>query len=60
MRILGWLAMILGVVGLVISLVVAVGVWVVKPSIDDGVTKVVKQIATEGVEVGTGDHGTGQ
>jgi hypothetical protein len=40
MRILGWLAMILGVVGIVICLVVAIGTWVVKPSIEQTVDSV--------------------
>lgn len=37
MRIVGWLAAILGVVGLVICLVIAVGVWVVKPEVQSRV-----------------------
>jgi hypothetical protein len=49
MRIVGWLAAILGVIGLVICLVIAIGVWLVRPDI---VTRVdhIASIAIEGLD----------
>lgn len=49
MRALGWLAMVVGVIGVVICLVVAVGVWVVKPQVTDRAHEIVA-IAHEGVQ----------
>lgn len=40
MRILGWLAAILGVIGLVVCLVIAVGVWLVRPEVVSRVDQV--------------------
>jgi hypothetical protein len=41
MRILGWLATVVGVIGVAICLVVAVGVWVVKPQVTDRAHEIV-------------------
>ncbi len=49
MRALGWLAMVVGVIGVVVCLVVAVGVWVVKPQVTDRAHEIVA-IAHEGVQ----------
>ena len=49
MRALGWLAMVVGVIGVVICLVVAIGVWVVKPQVTDRAHEIVA-IAHEGVQ----------
>src|SRR4029079_9551321 len=49
MRIVGWLAAILGVLGLVICIVIAVGVWFVKPEIVRRVDHVAT-VATDALE----------
>ncbi len=49
MRFVGWLAMILGVVGIVVCLGIAVGVWMVRPAVDDAVDQVVA-VAADGME----------
>ena len=48
MRILGWLATVLGVVGIVGCLAVAIGVWVVRPAVSDRVHEVAA-IGSEGL-----------
>lgn len=48
MRILGVVAAVLGVIGIVVCLVVAVGVWVVRPAVTDKVNEIVA-IGTEGL-----------
>lgn len=49
MRVLGWLATILGVVGLVICGAIAIGVWVVRPDVMTRVDNVALAV-TEGLE----------
>jgi hypothetical protein len=49
MRFLGWLATVLGVIGVIVCLVVAVGVWVVKTPVADKAHEVAA-IATEGLQ----------
>ena len=49
MRFLGWLATILGVIGIIVCLVVAVGVWVVRPPVTDK-THEVAAIVTDGLQ----------
>lgn len=49
MRVLGWLAMILGVVGLVICGAIAIGVWVVRPDIEARVDNVALAV-TQGLD----------
>lgn len=49
MRFLGWLATALGVIGVIVCLVVAVGVWVVRPAVTDK-THEIAAIATEGLQ----------
>jgi hypothetical protein len=49
MRIVGWLAAILGVIGLVVCLVIAVGVWVVRPSVIERVDHIAT-VAVQGLE----------
>ena len=49
MRVLGWLATALGVIGVVVCLVVAVGVWVVKTPIADKAHEIAA-IATDGLQ----------
>ncbi len=49
MRALGWLAMVVGVIGVIFCLVVAVGVWVVTPQVTDRAHEIVA-IAHEGVQ----------
>lgn len=49
MRVVGWLAAILGAVGAVICLVIAVGVWVVKPEVESRVDTVAAAV-TQGLE----------
>ncbi len=49
MRLLGWLATVLGVVGVVGCLVVAVGVWVVRPPIMDKAHEIIV-IGTDGLD----------
>ncbi len=49
MRALGWLATILGVVGAIICLVIAIGVWVVRPDVEARVDNVALAV-TQGLE----------
>jgi hypothetical protein len=49
MRLLGWLATALGVIGVVVCLLVAVGVWVVRPPVTDK-THEIAAIATDGLQ----------
>jgi len=49
MRFLGWLATLLGVIGVVVCLVVAVGVWVVRPPVTDK-THEIAAIVTDGLQ----------
>ncbi len=49
MRALGWLATIMGVVGLIVCVVIAVGVWVVRPDIETRVDDVAVAV-TQGLE----------
>ncbi len=49
MRFLGWLATMSGVIGVIVCLVVAVGVWVVRPTVTDK-THEIAAIATEGLQ----------
>jgi hypothetical protein len=49
MRVLGWLAAILGVVGLVVCVVIAIGVWVVRPDIETRVDNVAFAV-TQGLD----------
>ena len=49
MRFLGWLATALGVIGVIVCLVVAVGAWVVKTPVTDKAHEVAA-IATEGLQ----------
>ncbi|MFN8518159.1 MAG: hypothetical protein U0667_01940 [Chloroflexota bacterium] len=49
MRIVGWLAAILGVVGVVVCLAIAVGVWVVRPHVGTRIDHIAS-VAVEGLE----------
>jgi hypothetical protein len=49
MRIVGWLAAILGVVGLILCLVIAVGVWFVRPEVVSRVDRLAT-VAVEGLD----------
>lgn len=49
MRLLGWLATVLGIMGVVGCLVVAVGVWVVRPPITDKAHEIIA-IGTDGLD----------
>jgi outer membrane murein-binding lipoprotein Lpp len=49
MRVLGWLATALGVIGVAVCLVVAVGVWVVRPPVTNK-THEIAAIATDGLQ----------
>lgn len=49
MRIVGWLAMVLGVVGIVICVGIGVGAWVIRPTIDHAIDQVVG-VAADGME----------
>ena len=49
MRILGWLAAFLGVIGVVVCLVIAVGVWFVKPEVETRVDRLATAVV-EGLD----------
>lgn len=49
MRIMGWLAAILGVIGLIVCLVIAVGVWFVKPEVETRVDRLATAVV-EGLD----------
>lgn len=53
MRIVGWLAMVVGVVGIVACLAIAVGAWFVRPTIDHAIDQVVS-VAADGMEQAEG------
>jgi hypothetical protein len=53
MRIVGWLAAILGVIGLIVCLVIAVGVWFVKPELERRVDHVAT-VAVDALEQASG------